>query len=176
MARRGGSGAQNLPRIWGNPSRNPNFAGRYPPYTVDDMRRGDWTVRRRRRYGRAISGPSPRSRGSCITKPHRKGTLGPPLRQSRLLALVTFPRCLIMKHRGMTALGVGASQVAGLLGEGPHPAGGWAGMMWRTPEGRGGIRGQRAMASTKFRPHHHVPTARVLVQVQNPNAVPGEEK
>lgn len=29
-----------MPRIWGNPSRNPNFAARYPSYTVVDMRWG----------------------------------------------------------------------------------------------------------------------------------------
>lgn len=40
---------------------------------------------------------------------------------SGVLVLVTCLRCLIMKYKGMTVLGVGASQVAGLLGEGPHP-------------------------------------------------------
>ena len=33
--------------------------------------------------------PSPRSRRSCIKKPHRRGTSKPPLRQSAVLVLVT---------------------------------------------------------------------------------------
>lgn len=116
-----------------------------------------------------LSGPSPRSRRSCIKKPHRKSSSKPPLRHAEVLVLVTCLHCqsclIITKSKGTTVLGVGASQVAGLLGEGPHPAGGRAGMMGRErdylgTEGRGRIRGQRGKASTEFRaclPHTPTP-------------------
>lgn len=104
-----------------------------------------------------LSGPSTRSRRSCIKKPHRKSSSKPPLRHAEVLALVTCLHCrsclIITKSKGMTILGVGASQVAGLLGEGPHPAGGRAGMMGRErlPRDEEGYESKGEWASTEFR-------------------------
>lgn len=120
-----------------------------------------------------LSGPSPRSRRSCIKKPHRKSSSKPPLRHAEVLALVTCLHCrsclIITKSKGMTVLGVGASQVAGLLGEGPHPAGGRAGMMGReTTEGRGRIRGQRGMGEHRIQ-------SLLTASGANPDAMPSKE-
>lgn len=125
-----------MSRIWGNPG-NPNFHS-----TLSSIHRKmicDGALDSFDGAGATeelfLSGPSPRSRRSCIKKPHRKSSSKPPLRHAELLALVTCLHCqsclIITKSKGMTVLGVGASQVAGLLGEGPHPAGGRAGMMGR---------------------------------------------
>lgn len=123
--------------------------------------------------------PSPRSRGSCITKPHRKGTSKPPLGHTEVLVLGTCPACLALSnYEVQRSDGAGCwCEPSSWVARRRPPSGRWSG--WdqdchqaedsRGTEGARGIRGQ-------FRPRHHVPNFDYGRTCANPpTPMPGEE-